>query len=72
MNKVYIKIDNNNNITDINSNIFIQDTSEYILIDQGNGDKYAHAQNNYLPLPLQSEEGVYNYKYINNNIVLQQ
>lgn len=33
------------------------------------GDKYHHAQNNYLDYPLIDNYGVYRYKYENNTIV---
>ena len=68
MSKVYIKIDEENNVIDINSNIFIEDLTGWILIDEGNGDKYTHAQGNYLPNPLLTN-GEYNYKYEDNHIL---
>lgn len=67
--RVYIKIDNENKITDINSEVFISDTSDWIEIDNGEGDKYSHASGNYLPKPITTEEGYYRYKYENGNIV---
>ena len=67
--EVYIKVDENNNITSINSSIFITNTNGWILVDSGNGDRYAHAQNLYLEKPIMDENGCYNYKYIDNKIV---
>jgi len=67
--KVYIKVNNNNEITDINSEIFINDLTNWIEIDSGFGDKFAHAQSQYLDKPLMSEEGIYNYKYENGKII---
>ena len=67
--KVYIKIDENNNIIDINSDIFIEDTEGWIFIDDGYGDKYDHAQSSYLDKPLINEDGTYNYKFINDEII---
>lgn len=67
--KVYIKINSNNEITDINSEIFIRDLTNWIEIDSGFGDKYAHAQSQYLEKGLISEEGNYNYKYENGEII---
>lgn len=61
--KVFIKLDDADNIISINSEIFIEDTSDWIEIDDGEGDKYAHAQGNYLPKPLTDENGVFRYKY---------
>jgi hypothetical protein len=66
---VYIKTDYNNNIIDIGSDIFIKDTFGWIWIDSGLGDKYAHAQSQYLSKPLTKENGEYNYKYNSGKIV---
>ena len=67
--KVYIKIDENNCITDIDSSIFLNSTQNYICIDEGNGDEYSHAQGNYLSKPLTDSKGRYNYKYLDNKVV---
>lgn len=67
--KVYIKINENNEITDINSSIFIQDSTGWIEIDSGFGDKYAHSQSHYLDNTLINDEGEYNYKYENGKII---
>ena len=69
--KVYIKIDSNNCITNIESSIFLQDTTDWIFIEEGNGDKYAHAQGNYLPKekPIRDNRGRCNYKYVDNKII---
>ena len=60
--KVYIKINENNEIIEINSEIFINDLTGWILIDEGFGDRYAHAQGNYLDEGLTDDDG--NYKFI--------
>ena len=66
--RVFIKIDNNNRVTDANSEIFITDISGWIEIDSGNGDRFAHAQNSYFPKPITDDNGVYRYKYENGAI----
>lgn len=66
--KVYIKTDEKNRVTAINSEIFISDTTGWVGIDRGDGDKFAHAQGNYLPKSLTDENGVYRYKYENGVI----
>ena len=66
--RVYIKTDSKNRITGINSELFIHDVSGWTEIDNGDGDKFAHAQGNYLPFPLIDENGVYRYKYENGKI----
>ena len=61
--KVYIQIDINKTVTAINSSIFLQDTTDWIEIDEGNSDKYAHAQSQYLEKGLMDKKGRFNYKY---------
>lgn len=61
--KVYIQTDINKIVTTINSSIFLQDITGWIEIDEGNGDKYAHAQSQYLEKGLMDEKGRFNYKY---------
>ena len=63
--KVYIQTDINKTVTAINSSIFLQDTTGWIEIDEGNGDKYAHAQSQYLEKGLMDEKCRFNYKYDN-------
>lgn len=68
--KVYVSLQDGY-ITSINSEIFL--TQEEIQamkeIDQGQGDKYAHAQSQYLEKGLIDELGRYNYKYVNSKVV---
>ena len=66
--RVFIKIDSKNRITAVNSEIFISDYSGWTEIDSGDGDKFAHAQGNYLPMPLIDENGGYRYKYENGAV----
>lgn len=69
--KVYINKDLENNITSINSEIFLseEEMSTMTEIDQGQGDKYAHAQSQYLDKELVDEHGRYNYKYVDSKVV---
>lgn len=60
---VLIRTDSKNRVTAINSSGFA-DGDGWIQIDEGYGDKYHHAQNNYLPKPLTDERGVYRYKLV--------
>ena len=71
MAKVYIKIDKNNCITGVESDLTLKDATEYVQIDEGNGDKYVHAQNNYFPKekPLRDIRGRCNYKYIDSKVI---
>lgn len=66
--RVYIKIDSENRVTAINSEIFISNILGWVEIDNGDGDKFAHAQGNYLPMPLTDENGCYRYKFENGAI----
>lgn len=67
--KVYIKTNENNIITDINSSIFLNSIEGYIQIDEGSGDKYAHAQCNYLEKSLFDESNRFNYKFEDGKIL---
>ncbi len=66
--KVYIKTDISSNITAINSSDFLSDITDWVLIDEGTGDKYYHAQNNYLDKPLTDENGLFNYKLVDEKV----
>lgn len=68
--KVYAKLDENNVIISVNSSIFLKDATDYIEIDEGMGDKFAHAQGNYLEKGLTDEQGRYNYKYDKKLVLL--
>ncbi|MGN0665335.1 MAG: hypothetical protein ACI4KF_02280 [Huintestinicola sp.] len=67
--RVYIKTDEVNRITAMDSEAFISDFTGWIMIDEGNGDKYAHAQGNYLPKPLYDKYGRNNFMYEDGRIV---
>lgn len=67
--KVYVQIDENNLLTQINSSIFISNLTGWIQIDEGTGDKYSHAQGNYLEKGLIDSEGKYNYKLVDGKPV---
>ena len=69
MNKVYVLPDAENRITAINSDEFISDLTGWVQIDEGSGDKYHHAQNNYLPMPIADERGIYRYKLVDGEVV---
>lgn len=72
MSKVYVKLDENDVIkviTEINSDVFLDTVQGYTLIDEGEGDKYAHSQGNYLELGLIDNQGRYNYKLQEGNVI---
>ncbi len=66
--KVYIKTNDNNLVIAINSSAFLADLTGWIEVDEGTGDKYHHAQGNYLPLSLMTDDGVYQYKYVDGEL----
>ena len=61
---VYIRADEANRITAINSDAFLADLTGWSKIDEGYGDKYHHAQCNYFAEPIADERGVYRYAYV--------
>ena len=66
---VYIKIDDASRIIAINSSAFLPSTECWIEIDRGLGDRYHHAQGNYLSKPLYEERGIPVYKYVDGEVV---
>ena len=65
---VYIRVNKQNEIIEVGSNIFIENFDNWIFVDEGFGDKYAHAQNQYLEKPIIDDNGIYNYIFKNNKI----
>lgn len=61
---VYVRVDEENRITAVNSDAFLPSLDGWVKIDEGYGDKYHHAQGNYFPLPLMDERGIYFYKLV--------
>ena len=61
---VFVKADEDGRIVEINSSAFLKNTDGWTLIDSGYGDKYHHAQNNYLESPLMNERDVWLYKLV--------
>lgn len=71
MYKVYVKLNKDKCITSIDSEIFLTNEEMQAMtnIDEGEGDKYAHAQSQYLEKGLIDEYGRYNYKFTEGKIV---
>lgn len=68
--KVYVSL-LDGYITYINSEIFLSEEEIQTMaeIDKGKGDKYAHAQSQYLEKGLVDEHGRYNYKFVEGKVV---
>ena len=65
MYKVYLQINANGLVTAVNSDAFLPaDHENWTEIDEGEGDKYHHAQGHYLPKSIVTEDGVYQYKLV--------
>ena len=58
---VYVQTDEQGRITAVNSSAFVGEDWG-TEIDQGYGDKYHHAQGNYFPQPIYTEDGIPRYK----------
>ena len=59
--QVYAKADAAGRVEELGSSVFLKDPSGWTLIDEGEGDRSAHAQGNYLDKPLTEEDGTHNY-----------
>lgn len=68
--KVYVSLQDGY-ITSINSEIFLSEEEIQTMteIDKGQGDKYAHAQSQYLEKELVDEHGRYNYRFLEGKVV---
>ena len=65
--KVYALTDSSGYITRIDGGYTIgniTDLETWVLIDEGNGDKYNLCQGNYFPQPIRTMGGAYRYKLV--------
>lgn len=65
---VFIKTDDQGRVIGINSDAFLPSTDGWEKIAEGHGDKFHHAQGNYLDMPLTDENGVCRYELKNGKI----
>lgn len=66
---VYVRPNENSYITAVNSSAFLTDTTGWVEIDRGYGDKYHHAQGNYFPESIFTDGGAYRYKLVDGKAV---
>lgn len=66
---VYVKPNDSGYITAVNSSAFLTDTTDWVEIDSGFGDKYHHAQGNYFEKPIMTMGGAYRYKLVDGKAV---
>lgn len=59
---VYVKVDDANCITAVDSSSVLTDTDGWIEIDSGYGLKYHHAQGNYFDKPIYDYRNIFRYK----------
>lgn len=69
--KVYVLLDSSGYITRIDGGYTesnITDLENWVLIDEGYGDRYNLCQGNYFPQPLITDGGAYRYKLIDGMV----
>lgn len=66
---VFILTDGQQRVIDINSDVFLEETEGWLPIDSGFGDRYRHAQGNYLPGPLTDADGICRYREAEGSIL---
>ena len=66
---VYVKPNESGYIIAVNSSAFLTDTTGWVEIDSGYGDKYHHAQGNYFSEPIYTMGGAYRYKLVDGEVV---
>ena len=67
--KVYARLDGAGNITAINSSAFLQDATDWTLIDEGVGDRYHHAQGHYLDGGIYTDDGIPLYRWDGTQVI---
>ena len=66
---VYVKADARGRIVAVASSAFLKDAAGWQAVDRGYGDKFRHAQSNYLPLSVIREDGIFRYKLEDGKIL---
>ena len=66
---VYIKTDEENRITAVNSSACLLDTDGWMEIDRGDTQRYHHAQGNYFNKPIMDDRGICRYKLVDGKPV---
>lgn len=62
METVYILMDEEGGVIDVNSSAFLLEPSGYAAVCTGEGDRYAHAQGNFFLKPIRDERGICRYQ----------
>lgn len=68
--RVFIKTDESGKVIAIDGGYTTpSDLTDWVQIDEGYGDKYNLCQGNYLDKPIMTHDGIYQYRYINNEVI---
>ena len=67
--KVYALLDERGCILSINCSEWMQSTDGWTFIDEGYGDRYHHAQGNYLPGDTSTMDGIPRYRWDGMQVV---
>lgn len=59
---VFVRADASGRIVGVNSSAFLPDPAGWTEIDRGSGYRYKHAQGNYFPQPIYTDDGIPVYK----------
>lgn len=66
---VYVKTDDQNRITAINSSAFLRNTDGWTEIDRGYTQRHHHAQGNYFEKLIYDDRGIKRYKLVDGKPV---
>lgn len=62
--EVYVQTDASGYIVAVTSSAFLADSTGWVQIDSGSGDRYHHSQGNYFPLQITTDGGAFRYKLV--------
>lgn len=66
---VYVQVNEGGCVVAVNSSAILTSTQGWVEVDRGSGDQYHHAQGNYLPQPLYTNDGIPRYKLEKGEVV---
>ena len=66
---VYVRIDEQNRITAVNSSAFLDNVTGWVEVDSGYSKEHRHAQSMYFPKTLADERFIYRYKLVDDKPV---
>ena len=62
--RVFVNVNEDGLVTAVNSSAFLTDPTDWTEIDRGYGDKFHHAQGNYLSKSIVTDGGAFRYKLV--------